>query len=231
MPSAVFVCAATQSGDFSIARALASKKSLLADEQSRRDVAWRRKRWKAWQGRFDPERLVFIDETWIKTNMAPLRGWEPKGQRLRGYTPHGRWRTMTFLAALRCDQLTAPRVSLMVRSMANASALTSSSNWSRPSSPETLSSSTIWEATRQKPHVRSSMTRAHDCGSFRPTRQTSIRSSRHSPRSSTGCEWPRNEPSRRHGAISAISSIQSRPNNAPITSKTQDMLPSKSDPL
>lgn len=28
--------------------------------------------------------LVFIDETWIKTNMAPLRGWGPKDQRLRG---------------------------------------------------------------------------------------------------------------------------------------------------
>lgn len=104
------MCAATQSGDFCVMKVSASKKSLLADEQSRRDVAWRRKRWKAWQGRFDPERLVFIDETWIKTNMAPLRGWGPKGQRLRGYAPHGRWRTMTFLAALRCDQLTAPCV-------------------------------------------------------------------------------------------------------------------------
>ncbi len=42
--------------------------------------------------------------------MAPLRGWGPKGQRLHGFAPHGRWRTMTFLAALRCDQLTAPCV-------------------------------------------------------------------------------------------------------------------------
>lgn len=69
-----------------------------------------RKRWKGWQGRFDPSRLVFIDETWIKTNMAPLRGWGPRGKRLRGFAPHGRWRTMTFLAALRCNQLTAPCV-------------------------------------------------------------------------------------------------------------------------
>jgi putative transposase len=73
-------------------------------------VARRRKRWKAWQGRFDPRRLVFIDETWIKTNMAPLRGWAAKGTRLRGYAPHGHWQTMTFLAALRCDCLTAPCV-------------------------------------------------------------------------------------------------------------------------
>jgi transposase len=42
--------------------------------------------------------------------MAPLRGWGPKGQRLRGFAPHGHWRTMTFLAALRRDRLTAPCV-------------------------------------------------------------------------------------------------------------------------
>ena len=70
----------------------------------------RRKRWKGLQGRLDPEHLVFIDETWIKTNMAPLRGWAPRSKRLRGFAPHGHWRTMTFLAALRCDGLTAPCV-------------------------------------------------------------------------------------------------------------------------
>ena len=42
--------------------------------------------------------------------MAPLRGWGPKGKRLRGVAPHGRWRTLTFLGALRCDRLTAPCV-------------------------------------------------------------------------------------------------------------------------
>lgn len=42
--------------------------------------------------------------------MAPLRGWGPKGERLRGFAPHGRWRTLTFLGALRCDRLTAPCV-------------------------------------------------------------------------------------------------------------------------
>jgi hypothetical protein len=73
-------------------------------------VARRRRRWQTVQGGLDPQRLVFIDETWIKTNMAPLRGWGPKGKRLKGLAPHGRWRTMTFLAALRCDQLTAPYV-------------------------------------------------------------------------------------------------------------------------
>lgn len=42
--------------------------------------------------------------------MAPLRGWAPKGKRLRGFAPQGHWRTMTFLAAMRCDGLTAPCV-------------------------------------------------------------------------------------------------------------------------
>jgi transposase len=91
-------------------KACASKKTLFAIEQARADVAYRRRRWRSWQTRFDPRRLVFIDETWIKTNMAPLRGWGPKGERLRGFAPQGRWRTLTFLGALRCDQLTAPCV-------------------------------------------------------------------------------------------------------------------------
>lgn len=56
----------------------------------------------------DPDRLVFIDETWIKTNMAPIRGWGPKGVRLKGFAPDGRWRTLTFLAALRLGALTEP---------------------------------------------------------------------------------------------------------------------------
>ena len=40
--------------------------------------------------------------------MAPLRGWAPRGQRLPAKVPHGRWKTMTFLAALRHDRVEAP---------------------------------------------------------------------------------------------------------------------------
>lgn len=40
--------------------------------------------------------------------MAPLRGWGPRGKRLIGKAPRGRWRTLTFLAALRCDRIDAP---------------------------------------------------------------------------------------------------------------------------
>ena len=53
---------------------------------------------------------MFVDETWIKTDMAPLRGWAEKGRRLKGFAPHGRWRTMTFLAGLRADGRSAPCV-------------------------------------------------------------------------------------------------------------------------
>ena len=51
---------------------------------------------------------MFIDETWAKTNMAPLRGWGPRGARLKAKAPFGRWKTMTFIAALRCDRIDAP---------------------------------------------------------------------------------------------------------------------------
>jgi transposase len=60
------------------------------------------------QKNVDPERLVFIDETWARTDMTPLRGWAPCGQRLIGKVPHGRWKTTTFLAALRHDRIEAP---------------------------------------------------------------------------------------------------------------------------
>jgi transposase len=91
-------------------RGCGSKKTLFALEQARANVARRRQRWRSWQGGLDPRRLVFLDETWIKTNMAPLRGWGLKGKRLRSFAPHGHWRTLTFLGALRHDRLTAPCV-------------------------------------------------------------------------------------------------------------------------
>ena len=40
--------------------------------------------------------------------MAPLRGWASRGHRLTAKIPHGRWKTMTFLAALRHDRIDAP---------------------------------------------------------------------------------------------------------------------------
>jgi len=81
---------------------------MLAREQDRPDIARRRRFWRIYQQRIDPARLVFIDETWTKTNMAPLRGWSPQGERLPGKAPYGHWNTMTFIAALRHDRIEAP---------------------------------------------------------------------------------------------------------------------------
>lgn len=58
--------------------------------------------------RCQPARLVFIDETSVKTNMTPLRGRSPCGTRLRAEAPFGKWHTQTFIAGLRCHELVAP---------------------------------------------------------------------------------------------------------------------------
>lgn len=60
--------------------------------------------------RNEPGRLVFIDETSVNTKMVRLRGRSPRGQRLKANAPFGHWGTQTFIAALRCDGLTAPWV-------------------------------------------------------------------------------------------------------------------------
>ncbi len=53
---------------------------------------------------------MFIDETWTKTNMTRRHGRCTRGSRLVAKVPHGKWRTLTFMAALRCDRITAPCV-------------------------------------------------------------------------------------------------------------------------
>ena len=58
----------------------------------------------------DPERFVFLDETGAATNMIRRYGWGPRGERLVDATPHGHWRTTTFIAGLRSTGLVAPLV-------------------------------------------------------------------------------------------------------------------------
>lgn len=57
-----------------------------------------------------PERLVFIDETSVKTNLTRLRGRALRGHRLRMDAPFGRWGTQTFIAGLTSEGLIAPWV-------------------------------------------------------------------------------------------------------------------------
>ncbi len=83
---------------------------MLPSEQDRPEIARRREQWRRYQKRIDPARLVFIDETWAKTNMLRTHGRCRRGERLRAKAPFGHWRTLTFLAALRCDRIDAPCV-------------------------------------------------------------------------------------------------------------------------
>ena len=86
------------------------KKSLRASEQDRPDVVAARAEWRESQRTLDPVQLIFIDETWTKTNMTRLYGWAEVGQRLVDAVPHGHWNTSTFIAGLRRDGLIAPCV-------------------------------------------------------------------------------------------------------------------------
>jgi transposase len=74
-------------------------------------VAEQRAAWRAEVApALDQDRLVFLDETWAKTNMARTTGYAPKGERLVEPVPHGHWHTTTFLGGLRADGFVAPVV-------------------------------------------------------------------------------------------------------------------------
>ena len=70
----------------------------------------RRAEWLHRRQALDPRRLVFIDETWAKTNMTPTHGRCQRGKRLIARVPFGHWKTSTIVAALRWDGVTAPVV-------------------------------------------------------------------------------------------------------------------------
>nr|WP_322895516.1 MULTISPECIES: hypothetical protein [unclassified Yoonia] len=74
--------------------------------QARRDWITRRQP----RMRLAPHRLVFIDETAVKTNLTRLRGRAPVGERLYGTAPFGKWGTQTFIAGLTQNALIAPWV-------------------------------------------------------------------------------------------------------------------------
>lgn len=58
--------------------------------------------------KLDPDRVVFLDETWAKTNMTRTYGRSPRGMRLVDRVPYGRWETTTFLGAMRSTGFVAP---------------------------------------------------------------------------------------------------------------------------
>jgi transposase len=83
----------------------------VAQERDRPAVRDARRHWARHRQprmRAEPHRLVFIDETSVKTNLTRLRGRAPVGERLFGAAPFGKWRTQTFIAGLTSDELIAP---------------------------------------------------------------------------------------------------------------------------
>ena len=70
----------------------------------------RRQAWFESQLDLEPDRLVFIDETWASTNMARTHGRCRRGERLRVGVPHGHWKTTTVVAGLTTRGMIAPFV-------------------------------------------------------------------------------------------------------------------------
>ena len=87
---------------------LSHKKTLLASEILRPEVAERRRVWvetrQSDMANMSDlanmlERLVFIDETSLKTNLVKTTGWAPVGKRLIDHAPFGHWNPQTFTPA------------------------------------------------------------------------------------------------------------------------------------
>jgi len=55
----------------------------------------------------NPDQLVFLDESGVKTNMTRLRGRAKHGRRLFAHAPHGHWCTTTLISAIRINGETA----------------------------------------------------------------------------------------------------------------------------
>lgn len=76
------------------------KKSLIAAEQRRPDVAERRVNFQIARRFAEPERFVFLDESGARTNMTRLYGRALGGARCIDTSPHGHWKTLTMLSAI-----------------------------------------------------------------------------------------------------------------------------------
>ena len=161
--------------------------------------------------------------------MAPLRGWGPKGKRLRSFAPHGHWRTLTFLGALRCDRLTAPCVfdgpinGRCFRAYVEQQLL----SVLKPGDIVVMDNLGSHKSAAIRQMIRAAGARLW----YLPPYSPDLNPIEPSPRSSTGCASPRSEPSRTPGATSDTSSRQSDLQNAPTTSPTPATVRSKPETL
>jgi hypothetical protein len=171
--------------------------------------------------RFEPHRLVFLDETGTTTKMTRLRGRCRKGQRLLSKAPFGDWKTQTFIARLRCGALTAPFVidAPMDRRIFETYVETQLA----PHSNRAMSSSSITcPPIKAPPPRRPSTPRALGSYSCRPLAPTSTQSRWLSPSSRLGCAPGRSEPSTPCGAPLEKSATSSAHKNVETTSPPLD---------
>jgi transposase len=71
-------------------------------------VAAARETWRTATATLSPERLGFLDESGVATDLIRRYGRSRRGDRVHDHTPHHHWQTSTFVAAFRVDGLTAP---------------------------------------------------------------------------------------------------------------------------
>lgn len=86
--------------------AMSIKKTLKASEQEREDIAKSREEWVKFQETVDANRLVFLDESGLKTTMTRLYGRAHGGQRCMDSAPCGHWESVTILSSIRLDGAT-----------------------------------------------------------------------------------------------------------------------------
>lgn len=78
----------------------AQKKSLHAAERDTEANRQRRQEFLERLRTIAPEKLIFLDESGVTTQMTRAWGRAPKGERIAEATPQGHWRVLTTLGAL-----------------------------------------------------------------------------------------------------------------------------------
>ena len=185
----------------------------------------RREAWFDGQIDLNPERLVFIDETWTATNMARRYGRCLRGERLRVGVPHGHWKTTTFVAGLRLTGICAPPINRIAFETYVEKVLTPEL---RPGDVVIMDNLSSHKGPRVREMIKAAGATLSSC---RHTRLTSTRSRTPSQSSRPICARPQSAPSTGSGPLSAASSTASPPLNAKTTSMQPDTMQRDRIPL
>ncbi|MEM9070129.1 MAG: IS630 family transposase [Myxococcota bacterium] len=81
----------------------AQKKTPVAYEREREDVALRRREFTEQQPQLEAGRLIFVDESGFRLGSPPRHGWAPRGEDSPGREVHGKWETITMIGAMALD--------------------------------------------------------------------------------------------------------------------------------